>query len=330
MVRFRYGNDEHWMSIDGFLTARCERNEGGQRLAYIGIGVPERTSNFGYEGPQSPEPTCMQEVDGGWVPLAAGAEHLINMETGEQSDMGSLSSDVSQRLRTRWEQAGHLGQSLQAVARGCRTISSKDWANEKVEQSMSMRFLSGTETVLEIGASMGRNSLVIASILNRWGGRLVSIEADSAVVAKLKQSRSVSGSAFDIIGKPLSRHRMIMRKDKTQRIGPRTRIPRGWRAVATTTYKDIINATGVSSFDTLVVDCEGAFHGILNEFPEIMKGVTKIIIENDSLDAKEAEEIHQHLRAHGLRPIWTTALTLPKKLKFPKYREFWQCWLRMS
>lgn len=316
------------MSIDGFLVARSERSDSGQRFAYIGTGVSERTSNFGYEGPQSPEPTCMQEVDGGWVPLAAETEHLINMETGEGGDMDNLSSDTSQRLRTRWEQAGHLEKSLQTIARKYTVISPKEWAKELVEQSMSMRFLTGTETVLEIGGCIGRNSLVIASILNQHGGRLVTVEANPAIVPKLLQARRASGLVFDIISKPMSRQRMIVKNHRALRIGPSDRVPNGWREVATTTYNDVRIATGINSFDTLVIDCEGSFHGIFNEFPEVMRNVNKILIENDSLDAKEAEEIHQYIRDRGLRPIWSQELTLEKKLKFPKYREFWQCWVQ--
>ena len=313
--------------MDGFLTARCERNEAGQRLVYIGPGVAERTSNVGYEGPKAPAPVCMQDVDGVWVPLADDAEHLINMETGERPGMASIPSGAAERLRSRWAQAGNLDRSLDDIAKRHSIITPKEWRSEKVEQSMNMRFLNGTERVLELGACMGRNSLVMATILNEHGGKLVSIEANPTIVERLRKARAASGLTFDIIDKPLSRHRMMVYKWMSRCIEPHDPIPRKWREVATTTLGDVKAASGVGTFDTLVVDCEGAFHGILKEFPGVMKGVTKVIIENDSRDAKEAEEIHQNLRDHGLQPNWSKKLNLCKG--FPKRAEFWQCWVRM-
>jgi FkbM family methyltransferase len=331
MSAFWYGPPGKLMSIDGYLTARCERNVAKNRLAYIGIGNAERTSNFGCATEASAMAgvsVCLQLSGTTKITLEHDSEYVINMDTGEHLGLESVGPETLERLRLRWTQAGHLEDSLNAIAKQFPVIPLAAWKHERVEQSMNMRFLRGTESVLELGACIGRNSLVIASILNKHGGGQVSVEANPDIAKQLKESQLASGLRFNIVDRPLSRQRMIVRKWVSQCIGPKAKVPPGWREVPTITLQSLKNSTGVNSFDTLVIDCEGAFHGIMNEFPQVLKDVTKVLIENDSRDAGEAEAIHARLRQHGLVPIWSQRLDRHKI--FPKRDVFWQCWVKLA
>jgi hypothetical protein len=50
-------------------------------------------------------------------------------------------------------------------------------------------------------------------------------------------------------------------------------------------------------FDTLVLDCEGAFYYILMDMPEILEGINLIIMENDYYDISKKIYIDQILKA---------------------------------
>lgn len=332
---FRYGLPGNLMSIDGYLTARCERNVANNRLAYIGIGIAERASNFGCATKASAmadaSVRCLQLSGTTKITLEHDSEYVINMDTGEHLRLESVGPETLERFRVRWRQAGYLEETLNAIAQQFPVISPKSWSEERVEQSMNMRFLRGTESVLELGACIGRNSLVIASILNEHGGRQVSVEANPKIVKQLKESQLASGLHFNIVDRPLSRQRMIVREWCSQCIGPKAKVVPGWQEVPTITLQDLKDSTGVNSFDTLVIDCEGAFYGIMNEFPEVLENVTKVLIENDSCDVKEAEAIHARLRQHGLLPIWSQRLDKSWAIKyFPKCDVFWQCWVKLA
>ena len=72
-------------------------------------------------------------------------------------------------------------------------------------------------------------------------------------------------------------------------------------------------------FDVLVIDCEGAFYNILNEFPEILDHTKLIIIEHDGpqeginaiknkLNNNNFTLIHSQCHPYINNPIWTDRL----------------------
>ena len=54
----------------------------------------------------------------------------------------------------------------------------------------------------------------------------------------------------------------------------------GWSPVNIITFEELSNKFNIN-FDTLVIDCEGAFYYILLDMPEILNNANLIIIEND-------------------------------------------------
>jgi len=54
----------------------------------------------------------------------------------------------------------------------------------------------------------------------------------------------------------------------------------GYKWVKTITYDDLKLKYKIN-FDTLVLDCEGAFYYILMDMPEILENIKLIIMENN-------------------------------------------------
>ena len=52
-------------------------------------------------------------------------------------------------------------------------------------------------------------------------------------------------------------------------------------------------------FDTLIMDCEGAFYFILLDMPEILDNITMIIMENDYFDITKKQYIDNILKKNN-------------------------------
>jgi hypothetical protein len=57
----------------------------------------------------------------------------------------------------------------------------------------------------------------------------------------------------------------------------------GYKLVNTIKYDELLSKYNIH-FDTLVIDCEGAFYYILMDTPEILANINLIIMENDYKD----------------------------------------------
>jgi FkbM family methyltransferase len=163
--------------------------------------------------------------------------------------------------------------------------------NEELpEQKMAVRYLKGNEKVLEIGGNIGRNSLVIASILQDQKN-LVTLESDRNISEQLKQNRNINNYTFNIENSALSNKKMIQREWDTKVSDV---LIKGWKWVNTITFAELKNKYNIE-FDTLVLDCEGAFYYILQDMPEILNGINLIIMENDYWDINHKLEINRVL-----------------------------------
>lgn len=149
-------------------------------------------------------------------------------------------------------------------------------SDELPEQKMSVRYLTGNEKVLEIGGNIGRNSLVIASILKDTTN-LVTLECDDNIAKKLVENRELNKFNFHIEQSALSNRKLIQRGWDTM---PSDVLHEGYNWVNTITLNDLKTKYNIE-FDTLVLDCEGAFYYILMDMPEILNNINLIIMEND-------------------------------------------------
>ena len=169
--------------------------------------------------------------------------------------------------------------------------------DELPEQKMAVRYLRGDEKVLEIGGNIGRNSLVIGSILGANQTNLVVLETDPAIYAQLIENRDLNGMSFHVENSALSKRRLIQRQWDTI---PSDEVRPGYKEVQSITYDRLLAKYNVQ-FDTLVVDCEGAFYYILQDMPEILDSIKLIIMENDYHNMEHKMFVDDVLKARGFR-----------------------------
>ena len=72
----------------------------------------------------------------------------------------------------------------------------------------------------------------------------------------------------------------------------------GYKNVNTITYDELYSKYTIK-FDTLVLDCEGAFYYILMDMPEILDNIKLIIMENDYWDISKKQYIDKILNENN-------------------------------
>lgn len=150
---------------------------------------------------------------------------------------------------------------------------------EYPEQKMTARYLTGKEKVLEIGGNIGRNTLMIASLLED-DRNLVTLESDTHIAKQLTENRELNGFHFHIECSALSKRKLIQKGWDTF---PSDTLQEGYTWVNTLDLYQLNQKYSIL-FDTLVLDCEGAFYYILMDMPEILNHIQLIIMENDYHD----------------------------------------------
>lgn len=208
----------------------------------------------------------------------------INMRTGSVTkNIGDKRLDVNSKIR-------EIHSSLK--------INYGGFHEELPEQKMAVSYLTGNEKVLELGGNIGRNSLVIARILNAAQGNcanFVSLECDPSIAQQLTENRDLNNFDFHIENSALSK-RKLMQKGWDTKVSDVLEPEYKW--INTITW-DELNAKYQIVFDTLVLDCEGAFYYILMDMPEILDNVNLIIMENDYHDIEKKKYIDEVMTFKG-------------------------------
>jgi len=78
----------------------------------------------------------------------------------------------------------------------------------------------------------------------------------------------------------------------------------GYSPVNIISYEDLKNKYNMV-FDTLVLDCEGAFYYILQDMPEILQDVNLIIMENDYHNIENKRYVDNMLYQYGFKKIYS-------------------------
>ena len=167
--------------------------------------------------------------------------------------------------------------------------------DEFPEQRMAVNYLKGHEKVLEIGGNIGRNSCVIRRILNH--SDFVSLECDPLIATQLIENRDVNGLDFHVENAALSKRKLIQKGWDTI---PSDTLLDGYTWINTITW-DELNKKYNILFDTLVLDCEGAFYYILIDMPEILDHINLILMENDYHNYVHKLELDRTLRSKGFK-----------------------------
>jgi FkbM family methyltransferase len=167
---------------------------------------------------------------------------------------------------------------------------------ELPEQKMVTRYLTGNEKVLEIGGNIGRNSLIISYILNQNNNiNHVVLECNVNIAKQLKENKELNNAQFYIENSALSKRKLIQKNWNTIVSDV---IINGYTNVNTITYDEFIQKYNIQ-FDTLVLDCEGAFYYILMDMPEILNNINLIIMENDYRDINKKNYIDTILKKNN-------------------------------
>jgi FkbM family methyltransferase len=158
--------------------------------------------------------------------------------------------------------------------------TNSDQAYELYKITREFAGLTGNEKVLELGGNIGRNSLIIASILGQGKNNFVTLECDPTIANQLAHNRSLNNMDFHIESSALSKRKLIQKNWDT--IASDVLLP-GYTNVNIISWEQLNTKYNIN-FDTLVLDCEGAFYYILMDMPEILKNISLIIMENDYWD----------------------------------------------
>ena len=176
---------------------------------------------------------------------------------------------------------------------------------ELPEQLMVLRFLAQSATVLEIGSNIGRNSLIIQSVLGPGREpRFVTLECDTATCDLLRENRDGNGMSFVVENAALSKQRLVQQGWNTTPLLAGERVPEGYVEVPTIDFRSLCARHGNVAFDTLVLDCEGAFFHILTEMPEILDTVVCVIMENDYHDFSQKLFVDEVLCSNAFEVVY--------------------------
>ena len=197
-------------------------------------------------------------------------------------------------------------------------INHGSFNEELPEQLMAVKYLTGNENILEIGGNIGRNSLVMASILNKNGNtNLVTLECDRGSAAALIHNKNLNNLKFHVVIAALSKRKLIQQGWNT--IVSDKLLP-NYNWVNTITLAKIRSKCNFT-FDTLVIDCEGAFYYILMDMPEILDNIKLIIVENDYTDLSHKIYIDEQLKNNNFYVDYTEAGGWG-----PCYNNFYEVW----
>lgn len=192
--------------------------------------------------------------------------------------------------------------------------------DEYPEQVMVSNYLLGKEKVLEIGSNIGRNSLVIGYILNQQGNNnFVTLESDTEICQQLITNKDINSLDFYIENAALSKRNLIQSGWDTIVSDD---ILENYKKVNTITWEELNKKYNIE-FDTLILDCEGAFYYILLDMPEILTNIKLIIMENDYRIIEQKNIIDSILKENNFYVDYSKEGGWG-----PCYPNFYQVWMK--
>ena len=179
--------------------------------------------------------------------------------------------------------------------------------DELPEQVMASTFIQPDNVVLELGANVGRNTIVISCLL-RDSQQLVTLETDKNTCKQLGNNRDLNELEFNIENSALST-RFLLQKENSwdTEVRDTDEVPQGYNRVNTITFTDLKRKYN-RVFDTLVADCEGSLYYIFQDFPDILeKDINTIIMENDYHNASHKIAVNEFLTKNGFTCVYRKA-----------------------
>lgn len=172
--------------------------------------------------------------------------------------------------------------------------------DELPEQQMACNFIQEDDIVLELGSNIGRNTLTIASLL-KDSRNLVTLECSLDSCQQLSINRNINSYQFSIEPSALSKRKLIQKGWNTI---PSEEILPGYTPVNIISFRDL-EIKYNRKFNVLVADCEGALYYILQDFPEMLDNMKKILMENDYQKIEHKKRVDEILLFKGFNKVYT-------------------------
>ena len=181
------------------------------------------------------------------------------------------------------------------------------WSSEIVEQGLIRQAVREGDNVLELGANIGRSTIVAAESAGP-SGHIISAEADPFMREILMHNTLFSGT------KSLTNVAVVPAISNTPQLylaqdskGGVLGEPTGSVRKATTRAVPTMPLSVVehTPFDVLVVDCEGCFSEVLastRDEAAFLSSVHSIVLENDDADTARQSATNARLLSHGFSP----------------------------
>ena len=198
------------------------------------------------------------------------------------------------------------------------SLTGGSFQDELPEQIMSCTYIKPENVVLEIGGNIGRNSLVIGTLLSN-SENLVVLECDPDAFIHLEKNRTTNDLKFNSVNAAISSRKLI--QSGWTSIQSDVILP-GYFPITTMPYEDFKEDHGLM-FDTLVADCEGALYYILLDYPELLEGITTVIMENDYQTIAMYDYVRKILLERQFKLVHTQAL---RDTPLPCKDFFYQVW----
>ena len=185
-------------------------------------------------------------------------------------------------------------------------INHGDKKEEYEEQLMCLKYIKPDDKVLEIGGNIGRVSCILSCILKDENKQLVVLESNKDFIPQIKENKDKNNFKFNIESSALSYQRLFQRGWVTF-TESELQNTHGLKQVDTINYKELESKYNIT-FNTLVVDCEGALYHILKDNEGILNNINKIIIENDFNSQDKKEYVDSLFKKYGLKKIFSKPL----------------------
>ena len=177
-----------------------------------------------------------------------------------------------------------------------------------------------SDVVLEIGGNFGSTSLIIADKLEK-SSNLVVIEPCEKAIKELKLNKQKYNLPFHIYEGCISKKPLFQKKTNllnlsywTNYLEVTNQSKEGTKIIETSTIEELENKYNLR-FNTLVIDCEGCYQQIFDEFPEILQQVSKILIEWDGVFMEDLLLKHNfHKVSYFYHPFLLKGISTYKKI----------------
>jgi FkbM family methyltransferase len=192
-------------------------------------------------------------------------------------------------------------------------ITNGNFQEEYEEQLMTLKFLKTDSKVLELGSNIGRNTLVIGTILDNIEN-FVTLESSKHINNQLRYNCDINNLHINIENKALSYRNLIQNGWDTI---PSDELLEGYNRVDIINYEDLEKKYNIK-FDTIIADCEGALYYVFLDNPSILNNIHTLIMENDYKIPEHKTYVENLLIEKGFTKIYTKECNLEICLqKFP-------------